>query len=37
VRHGLGTGDAFLSSMGLWWADLLVSVRARAERRRDGA
>jgi uncharacterized protein YndB with AHSA1/START domain len=32
VRHGLGTGDAFLSSMGLWWADLLVAVRELAAR-----
>ena len=28
ARRGL-VGDAFIRSMGLWWADLLVSLRAR--------
>ena len=29
VRHGL-VGESFSSMMGLWWADLLTAVRARA-------
>ncbi|MCG8587680.1 MAG: SRPBCC domain-containing protein [Proteobacteria bacterium] len=33
VRHGLGTGGAFTSMMGVFWADLLVAHRARAEER----
>lgn len=33
ARHGLGVGDAFLSMMGMWWADLLTSHRNRAEKR----
>lgn len=36
VRHGL-EGAAFTSMMGQWWADLLVSHRAHAERTRGGA
>src|SRR4029453_14216594 len=37
VRHGLGTGDAFLSMMGLWWGGLLVEGGARAGRGGAGA
>jgi len=32
VRHGL-TGEAFDNMLGVWWGDLLVSLRRRAERR----
>ena len=32
VRHGL-VGEAFKSMIGLFWADLLVSHRARSEER----
>lgn len=34
VRHGM-TGEAFHSFFGLWWADLLVSLRAHAARREE--
>jgi hypothetical protein len=29
-RHGYGAGDAFTSMIGLWWGDLLTSLRAHA-------
>ena len=31
LRHGV-VGEAFLSMFGLWWADLLVALRAHAQR-----
>lgn len=39
ARHGL-SGEAFRSMFGLWWGDLLVSLRARAAgrgKRRDSS
>jgi uncharacterized protein YndB with AHSA1/START domain len=32
-RHGYGTSDAFTGMIGLWWGDLLTSLRARAASR----
>ena len=29
-RHGYGTSNAFTSMIGLWWGDLLTSLRAHA-------
>ena len=29
-RHGYGASDAFTSMIGLWWGDLLTSLRAHA-------
>jgi uncharacterized protein YndB with AHSA1/START domain len=28
VRHGLGSGEAFITMIGLWWGDLATSYRA---------
>jgi len=33
VRHGYGASNAFTSMIGLWWGDLLTSLRAHARGR----
>jgi uncharacterized protein YndB with AHSA1/START domain len=36
VRHGLA-GEAFVNLFGIWWGDLLVSLRAHAAHRAEAA